>query len=331
VRITVQLIDAISDEHLWAESYERGTFDLMALQDEVTRAIAAQIRVALTPEEDERLSTVRKIDPEIYELYLKGMYYLKQYSPGGLKKGLEYLTLAVEKDPANPRAYAGLALGYNTIGHGIGRDAFPKALAAARQALKLDEHSGEAWAALAEAQLYHDYDWEASDRSFRRALQLSPSLDHAHAHYAYLLALLGRWEEVFVHAEKAMELSPLDPLWVFFAAWLYMVDNQMDRAIALTEESLELSPGFPLGLYVLGQFHLMHGRTDEAIEVQEQIPGKNPIRNWALGPAYGLAGRVEDARRVAAEMSVDPGPKDMLHIASTYAAMNDNDNAMFWL
>lgn len=163
--------------------------DLLALQGEVTRTIAQQIQVTLTPQEGSRLSAQRKVDPKVYELYLKGMYFLKQSTPEGLQKGLPYLHQAVELDPANARAYAGLALGYITIGHGIGRDAFPKALAAARQALVLDEYSGEAWAALAEAQLYYDYDWEESNHSFKRALQLAPSLDHVHGHYAYLLAI----------------------------------------------------------------------------------------------------------------------------------------------
>jgi TolB-like protein/tetratricopeptide (TPR) repeat protein len=330
VRITVQLINALTDEHLWAENYEREMVDLLALQNEVTRAIASQIQVTLTPMEDSRLSTKKKVVPEIYELYLKGMYFLKQSTPEGLQKGLPYLHQAVELDPANARAYAGLALGYNTIGHFVGRDAFPKALAAARQAIVLDEYSGEAWAALAEAQLYYDYDWEESDRSFKRALQLAPSLDHAYGHYAYLLALLGHWDEVWPALYKAMELSPLDPTWPFFTGWLYMVVGDFSKAEALMLESLELTPGFPFGLYGLGQLYTTQGRFDDAIEIQEQIPVDNPVRNWALGPTYAMAGREEEALRIAAEMSVDPGPKERLHLAFTYAGLGDFDKSMRW-
>lgn len=328
VRITVQLINALTDEHLWAENYEREMTDLMALQGEVTRAIARQIQVTLTPQEDSRLSAERQVNPQVYELYLKGMYFLKQYTPAGIQKGLSYLQQAVELDPANARAYAGLALGYNTIGHGIGRDAFPKALAAARQALVLDEYSGEAWAALAEAQLYHEYAWEESDHSFKRALQLAPSLDHAHAHYAYLLALLGRWDEVWIELDTAMELSPLDPTWKFFAGWLYTVVEDFEKAEALMLESIELAPGHPLGLYGLGQLYSTMGRFDDAIEVHEQIPAENPVRNWALGPTYAMAGRKDDALRIAAQMSVDPSPKDRLHLAFIYTGLGDFDEAM---
>ncbi len=330
VRITVQLINARTDEHLWAENYERKMTDLLALQGEVTRAITKQIQATLTPQEDSRLSNDRKIDPKVYELYLKGMYFLKQYTPAGIQTGLNYLQQAVEVDPANARAYAGLALGYNIVGHGIGRNAFPKALAAARQALALDDYSGEAWAALAEAQLYHDYDLVESERSFKRALQLAPSLDNAHAHYAYLLALLGRWDEVFTQLDKARELGPLEPVWGYFAGWLYMVAEDFDKAEALIRESLELRTGFPLGLYTLGQIYTGQGRFDDAIEAGKLIPADNPVRNWTLGPAYAMAGRVEDALRIASEMSVDPGPKDRLHIAFTYAGLGDFDAAMNW-
>jgi len=204
------------------------------------------------------------------------------------------------------------------------------ALAAARQALTLDEYSGEAWAALAEAQLYYEYDWEESDQSFKRALQLAPSLDHAHAHYAYLLSLLGQWDEVFNHAEKARELSPLDPTWTFFAGWLYMVQEEFDRAEELMLESLELSPNFPFGLYGLGDLYKMQGSIEKAVELHERIPADNPLRNWALGPTYAAAGREVDALNVAAEMSVNPGPKDKLFLAFTYSALGDFDEAMRW-
>lgn len=331
VRITLQLIDAVTDEHLWAENFEREMNDLLALHGEVTRAVAEQIRVTLTPEEESQLSAHRQVDPKIQQLYLKGMYFLNQFTPEGIQKGMTYLRQAVDQDPSNARAYAGLALGYNTIGHGLGRDAFPKALAAARRALELDPHSGEAWAALAEAQLYYEYAWKESDESFRRAIQLAPSLDHAHAHYAYLLALFGQWDEAFEHSHRARELNPLEPTWAFFTAWLYMGREEFDQAEALYRESLELSPGFPFSLWGLGDNYRMQGRIDEAIELHEQITPDSEVRNWALGTTYAVAGRTGDALRVIEEMIADPGPKDKLFTAFTYAGLGDFDQAMQWL
>lgn len=331
IRVTVQLIDALSDKHLWAENFERDLTDLLALQAELTRAIAQQIQVTLTPQEAQRLQSSQPVDPETYRLYLKGMYFLKQSGQDSIARGMPYLQQAVEADPANARAWAGLALGFNTIGHNFGEDAFPKAKAAARRALTLDEHSGEAWAALAEAQAYYDWNWAESDRSYRRALQLAPSLDNAHAHYAYLLALLGRWDEAMAHSLKARELSPLDQTWAAFAGWLLMVHGDLEGAEKQLQESLELLPGYPFGLWFLGDLYRIQGRMDEAIAIQESIPEGLPFRYWALGPTYAVAGRQEDALRVIETMSAHPGPKDNLFIAISYSALGDFDLAMRWL
>lgn len=331
VRITVQLINALTDEHIWAENYERDVTDMLALQGEVARAIARKIQGVLTPEDESRLKSVQSINPKVNEAYLRGMYHLKKYTPQGIQKGMAYLQEAVEEDPANARAWAGLALGYNTIGHGMhgmGANAFPKALHAAKQALELDEFSGEAWAALAEAQLYYDWDWLESENSFKRAIQLSPSLAHTHAHYAYLLALSGRWEETFKETELSRQLSPLDATWAFFAGWLYMLEGRYKEAYDGMHEALELSPTMPFGLYGLGQLYSSQGLFEKAVEVHEQLIVDHPVRNWALGPSYAMAGRREDALRIAAVLTESPMPKDKLHLAFIYAGLGDFDEAM---
>ena len=152
IRVTVELIDARTDEYLWTSTYERELRDLLAMQSDVAREVAGQVSVELTPEELERLADTRQVNPEVYETYLKGMFFVKQLDGAAIMKGMEYLHEAVAIDPREPLAYAGLALGYNTIGHGVSsHDAFPKAIAAAEKALELDDLSGEAWAALAEA------------------------------------------------------------------------------------------------------------------------------------------------------------------------------------
>jgi tetratricopeptide (TPR) repeat protein len=331
VRLTIQLIDAATDEHRWADSFERELKDLIALQAELARTIARQIQVTLTPDEEFRLTSLRQVDPDVYVAYLKGMFLMKQLTAEGTAKGLQYLHEAIAADPREPLAYAGLALGYNTIGHGVdSHGAFPKAIAAARKALELDEYSGEAWAALAEAQMYYQWDWQASERSFQRALQLSPSLDHAHAHYAYLLTLYGRMEEAIAEVEKARELSPLDGLWTGFAAWLYMLEDRRDDVFALTDECLGFAPRFPLCLYTAAQMHLARGALDEAIAAGEELPPGTPYSNWVLGPAYAMAGRADDARRIAAAMAGKPTPKDMLHLAFTYVALGDTEEAFRW-
>jgi TolB-like protein len=173
VRVNIQLVDAETDEYIWTASYERDLRDLLALQSEVARSISQEVSVELTPDEAARLRVTRQVDPEVYETYLKGMFFVKQLDGEAIMQGMQYLQDAIAIDPREPLAYAGLALGYNTIGHGVSsHDAFPKAIAAAEKALELDELSGEAWAALAEAQLYYDWDWQKSEKTFQRAMQL---------------------------------------------------------------------------------------------------------------------------------------------------------------
>jgi len=332
VNITIQLIDAATDENVWSQNYKREVTDLLALQGDVARAIAEQVHVKLTPDEVKRLTRARQINSEVYESYLKGMFFVKQLDPEAIPRGLDFLHEAIGIDPREPLAYAGLALGYNTIGHGLdAHGAFPKALAAAEKALEIDEYSGEAWAALAEAQLYYDWNWTTAEASMLRALQLSPSLDHVHAHYAYLLVLLGRIDESFIHAEMARKLSPLDPLWAGFAAWLYMLDERWEEGMDTVEECLSFSPGFWFCEYTLGEIHRAMGDIEKAVEVHEKMSADLPMTNWALGPTYGMAGRLDDARKIAELMAANPTPRDELYIALTYSAMGEIDEALRWL
>ena len=332
VRVNIQLVDAATDEYIWTETYERDLRDMLALQSEVARSISREVSVELTPEETARLRQTRQIDPEVLETYLKGMYFVKQLDPEAMMQGMQYLQDAITINPGEPLAYAGLALGYNTIGHGVSaHDAFPKAIAAAEKALELDELSGEAWAALAEAQLYYDWDWEKSEQTFQRAIQLSPSLDHSYAHYSYLLMLLGRTEEAMEISEKARDLSPVDPLWAGFTAWLYMLEERWDEAIDTGEECLLFETDLDLCRYVLGQVYSAQGDYDRAVEIHEQIPPEDPFRNWALGISYGLAGKNDQAQSIINTLSVNATPRDQFHIALAYAAMGETENAVTWM
>ena len=332
IRVTVELIDARTDEYLWTSTYERELRDLLAMQSDVAREVASQVSVELTPEELERLADTRQVNPEVYETYLKGMFFVKQLNGAAIMKGMEYLHEAVAIDPREPLAWAGLALGYNTIGHGVSsHDAFPKAIAAAEKALELDELSGEAWAALAEAQLYYDWDWANAEKSMLRALQLSPSLDHAHAHYAYLLMLLGRNDEAVEISEKARDLSPVDPLWAGFTAWIYMLEGSWDKAIQTADECLAFATELDLCRYALGQIYSAQGDFERAVEIHEQIRVGDPFRNWSLGISYGLAGRIDEAQATVDKMAVNATPRDQFHIALAYAAMGETEHALAWL
>ena len=202
VRITVQAIKADTDEHLWAETYDRDLRDVLSIQNEVALAIAREIEIRLSPAEETQLAESRRVDPETYELYLRGMFHISGYTPESFEKGMALLHKAVARDPTEPLLYAQLALGYAQVGHGPGAppDAFPKAIAAARQALALDPALAEAHGALAEALLYYEWDWPLAGVTFERALELNPNMAAVRGHYAYYHALFGRTEEALAEA-----------------------------------------------------------------------------------------------------------------------------------
>ena len=333
VRITAQLIHAPTDTHLWAESYERDLGDVLALQREVARAIAREIKVAVTTTEETRLASARRVNPETYEAYLKGMFHLNKMTPEGTEKGLDYLRQAIEKDPADPLAYAGLACGYSIIGHGPAPspEALPRAKAAALKALELDETLAEAHAALAEVKLYYDWDWAGAEQAFQRALELNPNLAEAHGHYAWYLVLLGRLDEGLAEMKRAQELDPLAPI---YSAWLgqqYWGAGQYEEAIDEARKSLELNPDFPIGLYVLGAVYATKGMYEEAIAEHQKVGAVAPDWGWGLGHTYALAGQRDEALNVLAELGEEYQQRNAWGVAEIYAALGEKDEAFRWL
>ncbi|HEX6999299.1 MAG TPA: tetratricopeptide repeat protein [Gammaproteobacteria bacterium] len=233
VRITAQLVDAIDDVHLWADGYERDVEDVLALQTSVALDIARQVAVAITPDEERRLSATRRVDPETYAAYLRGMYYLNRSRPEDVETGLRLLHEAVNRDPADPLAYAGLARGYATVSHGANPapDAWQRAQAAALRALALDPELPEACAALADVKLYYEWDLPGAERAFQRALELNPGLAMSHYHYAWYLALIGRLDEAIAEHTRARDLDPLTPLHSAWLGSLYLYRGDYDLAL----------------------------------------------------------------------------------------------------
>jgi TolB-like protein/Tfp pilus assembly protein PilF len=334
VRITVQLIDAQSDEHLWAESYERDLKDVLSLQSEVALAIAERIRVRLTPDEKQRLTSAGQVDPETYRAYLRGIYYLNQFTPEGYAKGLGYLHEAVEKDPGDPLAYAALARGYSLIGHSANPppDAWARAKESAIKATLLDDELPEAHTALAEIRLYYDWDWAAAEESFKRAIELNPSQDWAHAHYAWYFQLTGDGERAIKEMSQAQQIGPLMPLWSAWLAWMYWGENNLDEALAQAQKALELAPDFPWSLHVLGGVYAAKGKYQEALATHERLRPILPnVANWGFATTYTMMGRRNDALNVAAELAENPGQKDLLYLGIIHAGLGNKVEALDWL
>ena len=334
VLIRAQLIQALPEEqNLWARSYERDIRDVLAIHGDVARAIAQEIKVTLSPQEQTRLASARRVNPQSYEAYLRGIFALNQFTPEGLEKGLAYLHEAVKQDPADPLANAGLALGYSLIASHAPApppDAFNRAQAAALRALELDETLAEAHGALAEIKLYRDWDWPGAERAFRRALELNPSLAPAHAHYAWYLNLFGRQEQALAEMKRAQEVDPLTPLWAAWQGDLNWTVGEYDKALPHYKKALELDPGFPWAFLMMGLVHAGKGMYEEAVAEHRKAVAANPEWRWALATTFALAGRKAEARKLAAELEDENKPAHSFGLVVVYAALADKDKAFRW-
>lgn len=336
VRITAQLIQVATDRHLWAESYERELRSVLALQNEIAGAVVSQIRATLTPAERTRLATARQVDPEAYEAYLKGKYYLNQMSPEGFDKGLAYLHQAVERDPGNPLPHAALAMAYGIIGHERDPGAFAKAKEAAARAEELGgDPPAEAYLALGMINLYSDWDYGAAGRNLKRAIELDSTLGEAHRDYSWYLTLLGRWDEALASMRRAQQVEPLNPLFFADRGWQYWILGRFDEGIAEVEKALELNPNFAYGLCPLGFLYLDVGRAEDGLAVHRKLAEADPIWRWSLVTTLTQVGRTEEARETLARFLVGkPEPRaawDGFFLAENYAALGDPDAAMEWL
>ena len=332
VRITAQLIQAATDTHLWARSYERDLRDVLALQDEVARAIAEEIRVKLTPQEQTLLARGRPVNPETHEAYLKAMFYLYKKTPEGFAKGLALLQQAIEKDPADPLPYAGLALAYPIIYHGPGgtvppREGFPRARAAALKALELDESSAQAHLALAAIKVYFDWDWAGAEKEFKRALELNPNLPEAHAHYGWYLLLFGRNEEGLAEGKRAVELDPLTSVYTAWVGWMYWNLGQPDKAIEQARKALDIDPNSPDALYVLGGAYADKKMFEQAIAANQKLAAVNPDWKFGLATTYALAGRKANALKLMAEMEREDYSKFSLDLFGIQTILGNREEA----
>jgi len=333
VKISTRLINAVDDVYLWAEEYELELENILVLQGEIAQSIVGQIEVELTSQEETRLAVTRKIDSQTYELYLKGMYHMNKFTPEGIEKGLSYLHQAVEKDPEEPLAHSGLAIGYGIFAHtpspppGV----ISKAKVAAQNALELDNNVAEVYLALGMISELRDWDIINAGRYFNRALELNPSLALAHGHYAFYLLLIGDEDDALTEQYLAQELDPLVPVYPAWQGWIYYWLERNDEAIEQALKSLELVPNFPIGLHILGCAYAAKGMYNEAIEANKKAGEISLDWKWGLGQTYALAGLTEEALSVATELESQPNVWYTWGLAEIYAALGNKEKALYWL
>jgi TolB-like protein/DNA-binding winged helix-turn-helix (wHTH) protein/Flp pilus assembly protein TadD len=340
VRITAQLIDAKNDRHLWAREYARNLRDVIALQDEVARDIADEVRIELTPQERARLTAVHPVNPEAHEAYLRGRYYWNQFTQEGVKKSLPFFQKAIVEDPGYALGYSGLADYYSVsyVRFGIlSRDeACPTAEASALKAIELDDSLAEGHHSLGGIRFFCDWDVKGAESEFKRALQLNPSYSEAHRVYSELLISTGRDREAVAEAERAVENDPMSGDINMVLGWAYYMVGRYDQAIQQERKTIEMDPRRPQPHYILGRVNAKEGQYLSAVqeftksaELQGEDPGTSP---W-VGYADALAGRRLEALGVLkrSDAMSTHRPFSALERALVYTGLGDKQHAFAWL
>jgi TolB-like protein/DNA-binding winged helix-turn-helix (wHTH) protein/Tfp pilus assembly protein PilF len=303
IRVTVQLVDGRTDDHLWAHSYDRDLADVLSLQGELAQAVADGVRVTVTERESARLVKRRPVDPGAYDLYLRGLYFWGRRGEEGLLKSLDYYQRAIASDPTFALAYAGMALTYNPLaveGSMPAADARPRLRAAAEKALALDPGLMEAHMALATVTA-HGWNWQEGERAWIEILDRSPNNATARLWHGWLLESVGRFSEALAERERAVAADPLSlQNNSSLGANLRLIDRDRD-AVARFQLTLELDPHFPAAHSGLGWTYLEMGRVEEGIGALEEavrLSNGNIRALAALGHGFGVAGRSAEARAI---------------------------------
>jgi len=265
--ISVELVDAGNERHIWGAQYNKHASDIYSLQGEVSKDISEQLRVKLTGEEENRLTKNYTKNSEAYSLYLTGNYYLNKRTRDALRKGIDYFNQSLEKDPNYALAYAGISQGYGLLAGNYyisPEEGYPKEREAARFALKLDDNLAEAHASLADVLNLYDWNWEEAKLEYRKAISLNPNYAEAHHWYAMALANQGLFDEAISEIKHAQQLDPLSLRIGQNVGYIYYLTRQYDKAIDEVRKTIEIDSTFPYGNAELGDYYFMKGQYDIA-------------------------------------------------------------------
>src|SRR5438552_1519312 len=334
VRVNVQLINALTDAHLWADTYDRKLTDIFAVETEIAKAIAESLQAKLTGAEKSSIAKVPTANPEAYELYLKGRFFWNKRTGVDLRKAIEYFNQAVAKDPNYALAYAGLADSYLLLpnyGSTSSKEALPPARAAAKKALELDDSLAEAHASLGLLATI-ELDLDRATSELERAVQLKPNYATAHHWLALADMTLGRYAPAIAEGKRAVELDPLSLIINADFSWIYFCARRYDEAEAQARKTLEMDPRFFLAHYYLGVALQLKGHLNEAIpEFRKAFESNNdPYSLGILGQAYARSGQKEDARKILTRLNEQRNARRVAPyaMALVYLGLGDKEHAI---
>jgi serine/threonine-protein kinase len=339
VRINAKLIDPATEQNLWAESYDRSLEDILDLQREVARAIAAEVRVQLTPAERVRLSASQTVNTRAYENYLRGRHLGNRRTKEALDQALEYYQAVVANDPDSGLGYSGLADVYTlqaVLGMAPPADVWPRAKTAATRALELDDSLAEAHSAMGLIRSFNEWNWDEAEKAFRKSIQLNPGDATARQRYAVMLSRLGRHGEAIAEMEQALELDPLSMTINNAVAVCYYMARRYDDAIQRLESNRSLSPTYYRTYWNLGRCYLQKKQHQEALaafQKARELSDNNSFMIATLAHAYASAGRNQQAWQLLSEL-LEISKKEYvspMSIALVHIGLGENQAALTWL
>jgi DNA-binding winged helix-turn-helix (wHTH) protein/TolB-like protein/Tfp pilus assembly protein PilF len=339
VRVTAQLIRVADGKQLWADTFDEEFTNLFAVEDAVSSRVAGSIQLELTGEQKERLAKRPTTSSEAYQSYLRGRYFWNERTGKGLEKSLDYFRHAIDLDPNYAKAFAGIADSYAMLGLYTVRppgEAFPKAKAAAIEALEMDDSLAEAHATLGFVHFYYDWDGAAADKEFVTALQEDPNYAMAHSWRGFNLAVMGRLSEAIAEARLAQAADPLSAIIGTNAAWVYSLARRNDEAVGILQRVIEIDPNFPRAHFRLGNIYEDEGKYHHAIDEYEkavQLSNGDAYYQGSLGHAYAMSGMLAEAGKslnhleeLSAKRYVPP-----YAIALIYIGMGNKELGLEWL
>jgi len=339
IRITAQLVNVADGYHLWSEKFDRDMEDIFAIQDEISLAIVDNLKVSLLKTEKEALLKRYTEDIEAYNLYLKGIYFLRMYTAEGFQEAIKYFEITLQKDPNYALAHYGLAEVFYAISFWANvppHEAYPKAKEYAKKAIEIDEEIGEAHAALGLVYTFYDWDWKEAERELNRALELNPSSAIIHMSYSWFLTLTEKHDEAIFEAKRAQELDPLSPLILSHIGLAYIWGSQFDKAIEELKAGMSLAPNFYLMHYYLGLAYrakLMFKEAIAELEKAVKLSGGAPWPALILNSNYFEEGQTDEGEKSLRSLEKTAQKEYLPPLGFTYIhlARKDMEQAYSWL
>jgi TolB-like protein/Tfp pilus assembly protein PilF len=338
LRLTLELVDASTENVIWSQQYKRKEADLVALQSEIALDVSTKLRTKLSGADEQKLTKSYTANPEAYQLYLRGRFYWNKRTGESLRKSVEYFNQAIEKDPNYALAYAGMADAYGLIPFffaGPPQDYFPKAKAAAKKALEIDDTLAEAHTSLALVLLVYDWNIAEANRELQHAIELNLNYPTAHHWYGENLGAMGRFDEAIAELKRAQALDPLSLIINADLGEVYIWARQYDKAIEQLRKTIEMDQSFYYAHWRLGVAYEMKGSLQQAIAEYQSARELNddPWVLALLGHAYAISGKKDEALKTLDKLRETSKQRYVSEyaFAAVYAGLGEKDQAFQWL